>query len=428
MRFDEKSERMSTDARVTKKDSLAFLRELKAAGEDGLLSENIKYDKFKRLARFASISTKFYEGFESSLDKYPVMNKKRLLGGYQEHSADGKELGEEVNELKVAKTSGSTGTPFKVFLNREKEVRRVAELKFFAELSGAKPNARMIQLRSGLSLGKQEYGYNAEHDLYTYDSTKLSEERLEKLCRLCQEAEIESIIGYASHLAEMAIYVSANKDYLPRTLKSAIAVSEQLDDSDREIWEKAFSFDLVSRYSNEECGVLAQRRVGESCFFANPANYIIEILSLESDCRVSVGDKGRVVVTDLHNFAFPLIRYDTGDIATCLKLSHQGYVVELGEIYGRMQDMVYDVSGEMVHPLGIARKIKQFDEISDWQFVQVSKNKYEVKVVANKEFDTCELEGELKKLLGIMAIVNFQQVANIPALKSGKRKTVSCEL
>jgi phenylacetate-CoA ligase len=43
-------------------------------------------------------------------------------------------------------------------------------------------------------------------------------------------------------------------------------------------------------------------------------NLIVEILD-EEDKHVVEGEQGRVVVTDLHNYASPMIRYDTGDWA-----------------------------------------------------------------------------------------------------------------
>jgi len=70
---------------------------------------------------------------------------------------------------------------------------------------------------------------------------------------------------------------------------------------------------------------------------------------------VCAGQVGRVVVTDLHNFATPLIRYDLGDYAEMADTCPCGRgLPALKRIMGRRRNMVRLPDGRSFgHPSGI---------------------------------------------------------------------------
>ena len=84
----------------------------------------------------------------------------------------------------------------------------------------------------------------------------------------------------------------------------------------KENLEKHFNTKVVSRYSNEEMGILAQQSNIEqnNAFNINWASYYVEILKMDTNEKANLGELGRIVITDLFNFSMPLIRYDTGDL------------------------------------------------------------------------------------------------------------------
>ena len=86
-----------------------------------------------------------------------------------------------------------------------------------------------------------------------------------------------------------------------------------LFDNTRMSLEQAFHCKCVSRYANEENGFLGQDYTKNNIFIPNRANYYIEILKLDSEESAELNEVGRIVVTDLYNYAMPMIRYDTGD-------------------------------------------------------------------------------------------------------------------
>lgn len=157
----------------------------------------------------------------------------------------------------------------------------------------------------------------------------------------------------------------------------------------------------------------------------NHASYHIELLHLENDSPVKLDEFGRIVVTDLFNYAMPIIRYDTGDIAK-LGLGKDG-AVAFEQIEGRKMDLIYDSNGNIISSFVIYTKFyKYYTLLKQYQFIQQGEKEYEIKL--NLKGESFEFENDLindiKSDFGSDAIVIAYYVDEIPTLSSGKRKKV----
>lgn len=81
---------------------------------------------------------------------------------------------------------------------------------------------------------------------------------------------------------------------------------------------------------------------------------------MDCDEPAGPGEAGRIVITDLFNYAFPLIRYDTGDIGV-MEYGNDDELPRLKEIYGRERDCVYNTVGELISQVAI--KVEIVEEI-----------------------------------------------------------------
>ena len=105
-------------------------------------------------------------------------------------------------------------------------------------------------------------------------------------------------------------------------------------------------------------------------FILNEANYFIEILK-ENDEPAEEGELGRIVVTDLYNYAMPMIRYDTGDVGSLKYMEINGVKKKvITNFTGRKIDMVYDVSGRCLSPHKVSVTFWSFPELKQFQFIQ----------------------------------------------------------
>ena len=108
---------------------------------------------------------------------------------------------------------------------------------------------------------------------------------------------------------------SALDGRLPLTrLREVRTVGETVTESLRQLVRAAWGVPLVDIYSSSECGMLALQCPVSGDYHSQSEVAVVEVIDSNGDtCKP--GEIGRVVVTPLHNFAMPLIRYDTGDFA-----------------------------------------------------------------------------------------------------------------
>ena len=213
------------------------------------------------------------------------------------------------------------------------------------------------------------------------------------------------------------------------SLKIAIAGSEALQESTREAVQQYMNCNIISQYADEECGILAQEAIdtGNSRFYLNQGSYVFELLKLDSDEYADYGELGRIVITDLFNYAFPIIRYDTGDTAIMAKGDERSFGYDyITKLYGRRMDLIYKPDGSPIAPMVLSRTLKYFDSIYQWQFIQENKNEYIVKIILRNDFKFNEqaMIKQLKEYLGVNANISVVYTNEISCLKSGKRKPV----
>lgn len=224
----------------------------------------------------------------------------------------------------------------------------------------------------------------------------------------------------------LADYLLKKKDN-PKmfSVKTIISGAEALPEKTRNKLKQVFGVCPVSGYSNQENGVLAQELLGTKKFKLNIASYYFEFLKVNSDEKAEYGELARVVVTDLFNYATPIIRYDTGDLAVVEQDSVHGDVII--SIEGRKRDFIYDTSGNLVSPGTITVNMWKFNKVKQFQFIQEDKTLYTLKLNGSKEhYDDQEYVQLFRRLLGQDATIIVEHVDGIPRLSSGKFRAVVC--
>ncbi len=374
---------------------------------------------------YARANTEFYASIESSdITLFPVMNKRTLNENYDKIFV--KSYADE--KTHKMHTSGSTGIPFTVIQNIEKRWRHIADLKYFGELAGYKDHDPMCYLRAKPTATEKE---QAEQNIWQLDITSLSEENLTKYYHIMVEKKCVALIAYPSTLETAVSFWMKKFPENQSAVKSIISTSETLTTETREKLASYFGKDvkIQARYSNTENGILGQETDTEGDYLLNWASYYFEILKMDSDEPAVEGELGRIIVTDLYNKAFPMIRYDTGDVAKMVRPANAfPYFTDL---LGRRMDLIYDTKHEVVSPFLLCRTMRLSKGIEQWQFIQKTQNDYLIKIAVTEGHDrpTCEKEiEEFKRVLGTGSNVTIEYVDEIPVMNSLKRKLIVSEL
>lgn len=158
----------------------------------------------------------------------------------------------------------------------------------------------------------------------------------------------------------------------------------------------------------------------------NEADYYIEFLKLNSDEQAEEGEVSRVVITDLYNYAMPIIRYDTGVLAiykNCSECKINKKVIT--SIYGRKVDIIYNTKGETLSPHIITNNMWGIKGVKQFKFIQEDKTSYKFILNINNSIENYnEIICKFKEILGKEAKIDIEYVDEIPVLSSGKRKYI----
>lgn len=371
------------------------------------------YDAIKQ---YAIEHTEFYKKYKVS-DDFPVMDKMALIANHD------KILSNEKFDLPfhIASTSGSTGTPFRVEQDSEKRSRTIADLKVYGELALYNSHEKMLQLRSYVGKPLDRKIDEAEN-IWRYDIFGLNEDNIQDLIDFILQYKPVTVFGYVSTLDTICSYILSSGLVYDFGVRSVLVGAEALTADIADKIQQVFKCPVFDRYSNMEMGILAQREYGKTLFRINTASYYFECLKQDSDEWAEEGEVGRLVFTDLYNHAFPMIRYDTGDLGTYVKVNGEIFI---NEVYGRRMDQLNSVTGNIVDPHDVSRCLNGVEGIAQWQLIQKDKDAYLLRVILSGDHICMNgVVNSLKKVLGNTAKINVKEVHDLPVLNSQKRKPI----
>jgi phenylacetate-CoA ligase len=381
-------------------------------------------DALANLLKHAVDNVEFYNSTNcKNINCFPLVNKsviKESLSKFQAQNYVSKKV------LSMT-TSGSTGTPFTVYQDLNKKARNHADTLYFGNLGGYDIGNKLWYLKIWVKKKMSSPVIYNLQNIAPIDVISLSEIQIKEIIHSIQTRPNKkyNILGYVSALELIIRYCELNSiDKIGGNAVGIITMSEGLTSETREKLEKLFNCSVVSRYSNLENGIIAQQLIGEDKFFVNTASYYVEILSQDSNEVVEDGVLGRIVVTDLYNYAMPMIRYDTGDVGSIINKDGRTYIER---IEGRKLDVLFDTSGKVVSSYIMYKNMWQYNEIAQYQLIQTNQKSYLFKINCETQFTKeSQLIGEFKKYLGEDADFKVEYVNEIPLLDSGKRrKTVN---
>ncbi|WP_274475266.1 phenylacetate--CoA ligase family protein [Mangrovimonas aestuarii] len=383
-------------------------------------------DHLLHILKHAKDTTDFYksENPQSGIESFPVINKSIL----KDHTSGFLSDRFKLDELIPTITSGSTGTPFKSYQNKNKKLRNTADTIFFAHLTGYDVGNKLYYFKIWSRNNRKTKFLQKVQNVVPIDVLDLKKNAGQIIKKLNRNTNSISLLGYVSAFETLYKWLMENPNIsINAKINSAITMSEGLDLETKRLLQKKFNCDIYSRYSNVENGILAQQIPGSGeCFLINTMSYYFEILDIETDKVLPYGSLGRIVVTDLYNEAMPFIRYDTGDIGEIeiKKIEGKDYHV-LSKIEGRKLDQIFNTKGELISSYIVYKNMWQYTEIEQYQFVQEDINKYSLKISLKGEFRRQDqLINEFKSYLGEDAKLSIKYVDEIPLLDSGKRKKV----
>lgn len=286
--------------------------------------------------------------------------------------------------VRLTQTSGSSGEPVRVartelshqywtayglrehrWFQREAGqslfvVRANLEKRFIAQKSWGPPVNLLEQTGPG---------YAASLSLSTAD-----------IAGLMAELKPAYMLIYPSVLRDLLRQFAARGD-VPSGLRQVRSMGETLPQDLRDAVKAAWQVDAVDAYSSQELGVIAIQCPDGEGYHLMAENLVVEVLRPDGTA-CAPGETGQVVVTDLHNFATPLIRYAIGDLAEAGGTCRCGCRLPMVRaIRGRMRNLITYPDGQRRWPLVGFAKFRDIAPIAQYQVVQHSIDLIELRLV-----------------------------------------------
>jgi len=365
------------------------------------------------------------------LDKLPILTKSDI----KQHFSDFVARNSPRYLPIVTATGGSTGEPLRFLIDARSASIGEAALRRGWSNAGYKLGDKMAIL-AGLSLipkGQNLLRLTAKKVIKrvaSFPAINLRREIMKEYAERMIEFKPKFIRGYPSSIYFFAIFLREEgiNGIYP---KAVLTTAEMLFPFQRKLIEEVFGCGVFDGYGAFDGGTAAFECEEFCGYHMAVEKAIMEFVDADGN-HVGAGEKGRIVATDLFNYAMPFIRYDTGDmgIYSSEECSCGRKLPIIKKILGRTTDILGFKNGVVLSGPSLTLIFKDFD-IKQYQIVQTSDDSMVVKIIEGKTFsekDTEKIYKVLKDAVGDEVEVKFESVDYIQPTKSGKWKIVIKEL
>ncbi|MGQ0741902.1 MAG: phenylacetate--CoA ligase family protein [Alphaproteobacteria bacterium] len=193
------------------------------------------------------------------------------------------------------------------------------------------------------------------------------------------------LLAYSQMLEHLAFAAGASRP--AESLQALLAISEQLTMGMRARVERSFGVPVHQNYGLNEVGIVACR-CEAGCYHVHSEHCLVEIID-ETGRVCTPGEVGRIIVTSLTNFAMPLIRYDTEDLALAIVQDCPcGRVLpSFGYIEGRYGRVAHLPAGTMALVMALHDTVEEMpigliNDLREFQIHQFCDERMELRLVA----------------------------------------------
>jgi phenylacetate-CoA ligase len=353
----------------------------------------------------------------ADLAHFPVVTKTDI----RTHAAEMLSEAYRGAKLRTKTTSGSTGVPLVIKLDE-----RGAQWKAGCTLRADEWSGWRLGQRVAKVWGNPEYrhfglrGRLTNHfvDRAIYlDTINLTDDRIREFVAAVRRHRPGLVFGHAHSLYMLACVLNKAgiSDIRPN---GCISTAMPLHDYQRTAIEQALGVKVTNRYGCEEVSLIACQ-----CERHKGLHVAAESVYVEVNGE---GRTGPLLVTDLSNFAMPLIRYQIGDVATLSDSPCEcgrGLPV-LEKVEGRDADYVVTPSGSLISGISLTENFAVLIKgAAQVQIIQETVTHLRVRMVRDPIWDAGS-ERQIRELVlktfGPTMTYDLEFVDLIPQEPSGK--------
>jgi len=335
-------------------------------------------------------------------------------------------------------TSGTTGSPLKVFLDKTVIWAERAWIWRHRSWGGLDfRNSRRSRHWRGTFGGHPIVPFNHRKGPFWrvnvpgkqihFSTYHMTAAHLDRYVEKIQKQNVRFIDGYPSTIFILARFLRTRGLKLP--MKAVFTGAEPLYPHQRRVIEEVFGPRVFDYYGLTEKVASAGECDQHGGLHVNMEDTIVEIIA--GNDRTDGGTEGEIVGTSLVNYTMPLLRYRTGDVSTFRQercpCGRELALIEPVET--KVEDIITTRDGRFISASNLTYAFKPLTHIGESQIIQEDVDRIVVRVVAGDGYcraDEQRLVQGLQEKLGARMNIAIERVDHIPRTPTGKfRFTIS---
>lgn len=289
---------------------------------------------------------------KEDLLKLPILTKKIIRENFDKLIS----IDYEKRKTKIHSTGGSTGTPLQFLTDLKTWSMSWAATLRAWNWYGFNLGEKIFTLAGNSLVSKKKLiTKNKIFNKYLFRNFKfnsygMKETDMEIYYKNFMKIKPSAIRGYPSSIYIFAKYIQDNRLKI-YPVKMILTTGEVLLSEYRSKIQEVFQAPVFDNYGAGDGGIATHECYMHEGLHIAEEKAIIQICDKEGRL-LKDGEIGNVIVTDLHNYVFPFIRYEVGDFAvmkrgfcSCGRKSKL-----LGEVLGRSGRLLYNKNGEPISP------------------------------------------------------------------------------
>lgn len=358
----------------------------------------------------------------SDIERFPFIDKEIVKSNEDQFISDKFKK----SELIQKKTSGSTGMPLAIYMNKDTTLKEWAFVVHIWERIGFTSKSSRILMREIEDKNKGICYFDGLKNELRIDISNMTPENMEIYCKAIERYKPDYIHGYPSATLQLCKFIE--KRGIKHQFKGVLPSSEGMSKEEVNYIKRVLNCPCLSFYGHTERLVMAGQCECSECYHVEPLYGYCELIDKNGEVIREEGKTGEIVATGFCNTGMPLIRYKTGDLAewSLKKCSCGRNYKLLKKLEGRTTEYLVDRNNNKISLTAFRYSFYE-QHVNSFQFYQDEPGKVFVRIIPEEDFTELDKRNILKTLEeDCDSQIEFciEKVKSISKKKSGKRELI----
>jgi phenylacetate-CoA ligase len=355
----------------------------------------------------------------ADLDKLPILTKDVVRSHSQEL------LARNISEMSVSwvKTGGTTGEPLRVCRNRQCNAWGNMCYERGLRWGGLEVDGSRIRLYGGtLGIDKTRsitmLAQTIRRDLFLPAFELRTDTALSFFDKI-RHSKIPFLLGYASAIYQLALFAEELNQKIE--FRAVFPTAELLLPE----WEMAirriFKCAVLPYYGCGEVNSLGYQTLESKAYLIPEEHALIEVMRNDGSCGLS--GEGRFLITDLDNYAMPIVRYANGDAGRISGAKEELPFSRIERLDGRYNSFLMTETGDLISGVLGTHAFRHVPSVQSYRIIQEEPLRLVIKVVPRGDFTEAQrdlIEDIFVRHLGRKMKIFIEQVPELELPPSGK--------